>query len=167
MKTQILVLFSVMIFYSGAKAQNKACSKVFEKYAGKEGFLTVNVPSSILDIFLKDKSKSDFKMKFLKVLSVEDKTLNSNLNFYDEIVPDIDRNEYQELMSVKGKDQDFIMFCKRNGDKITEFIFISGGKNNVLINFVGRIQLSDMYNITQSVSNNNDLNEIEPENPDK
>lgn len=167
MKTHLLIFISVILFFAGVNAQNKACDKVFNKYAGKEGFLTVNIPDSFFYLFFKKESNSNFKLKSFKILSVENKTLNSNVNFYNEIVPKIDRDDYHELMSVKEKDGDFIMLCKQDGDKITEFILISGGKDNVLINFVGRIQLSDMYKITQAVSDNNEIKEIEFESLDK
>ncbi len=167
MKTQILVLSALLIFNVGTNAQNKACDKVFTKYAGKEGLLTVNIPESFFYLFFKKESTPNFMLKSFKILSVEDKALNSNVNFYNEIVPKIDRNEYHELMTVKGKDGDFILFCRQDGDKITEFILISGGKKNVLVDFVGRIQLSDMYKIAESVSDSDTLNEAEPESMNK
>lgn len=167
MKTRILVILSVILFYVGANAQNKVCDKVFEKYAGKEGFTSIKIPGLALKLFVHDKNNPDFKLTSFRLLTVEDPSLNANLNFYDEIVPNLNRDEYEELVSVKEKDQDFIILCKYKNDKITEFILVSGGKDNLLINFVGRISLSEMYKITQSVSHNDKIEEFEPESPDK
>lgn len=167
MKTKILTFFLVIVFYAGANAQNKVCDEVFEKYAGKKGFTSIKIPGLALKLFVHDKTNPDFKLTTFRLLSVEDPAVNANLNFYDEIIPNLNRDEYEELISIKEKDRNFIILCKSKDNKITEFILVSGGKDNLLINFTGRISLSDMYKITQSISHDDKLKELDLESPDK
>ena len=161
MKARILILNSILFICASAFAQNKACDEVFKKYASKKGFTLINIPGLALKFFVHDKTDPDFKLTYFRMISAEDSAVNANINFYDEIMPKINRDDYKEMISVKEKNQNFILLCKQKNDKITEFILISGGKENLLVNFVGRISLSDMFKVSQTLSEADNLKEIE------
>jgi hypothetical protein len=157
-----LLICSVVFICTGAFAQNKVCDRVYNKYAGKEGFITVNLPGSALkNIFFHDLKDDEFKIASLRMLLKNDSVENTQINFYQEIVPKLNKDEYKELVSTRQKNQDFIILCKEKKDKIVEFILVSGGRNNMLVNFAGEISLSDMNKISQSLTHNDTLKEFE------
>jgi hypothetical protein len=161
MKTRILIFCSITFIFASAYSQNKICDEVFKKYADKQGFTTINIPGSALKLFFHDLKDNEFKITEFRLLSAEDSIVNENINFYNEIVPKLKKHEYEELMSIKDKDQNFVMLCKNKNGVIIEFILISGGKDNLLVNFTGRISLSDAFKISQSLSDNDKLKELE------
>ncbi len=145
MKKQSLIsLLLVVVISLGAFAQNKVCDKVFNQYAGKKGFMSVNVPD------FPSNKKGEYVVSSFKALYVEDSILNKNLNFYNEIVPNLNKKEYEELMSVKEDKEGFAILFKKKNKKITEFIIVCGGTNNALIYCSGSMSEDEMNEITKS-----------------
>ena len=136
-------------------SQNHACDKVFDRYADKDGFLTVkfsNLPAEMLHI---DSQDSDLILNSLRILTVNDEGLNKRMNFYSEIVPGIDRSGYEELMSVKHNGEKSILLCKKDRKRITEVLFVSGGDNNVLVEVTGSMSLEQAKKIAYEVTDDN------------
>ena len=78
--------------------------------------------------------------------------LNSSLNFYSEIVPQINRKGYEELMSVKYNGEKTIVLCKKDKKRITEVLLVSGGTKNVMIEVTGSMSLEQAKDITSQVA---------------
>lgn len=152
MKTIILTCLVGFICAIGSFAQNHTFDRIFDRYADKDGFITVkfsNLPAGMLD----DKDKDpDFRISSLRILSVQDESLNSKLNFYTEIVPQINRTGYEELMSVKHHGEKTILLCKKDKNRITEMLFVSGGVKNVMIEITGNISLEQARKMTGEVA---------------
>lgn len=155
MKTQItfiiiLLLTVFMTFY----AQNSVCDKVFNLYAEKEGVSTFNLSGNIFtELFQEGKENKNCKIASIKILTVDDSNLNANLNFYKQIVPNLNRKEYEELIITKSSGQDFVILVKEKNGKITEAIIVSGGLNNSLIYITGSLSMSNLQKVSQVVSN--------------
>ncbi len=134
--------------------------KLFNKYANKEGFTTVNISGKLLSFASKlDESKSDEasmleKISGIRILSVEDKELNKGLNFYKELDADgfFKNNKYESLMEVTDKDQ-VVRFYGRSGEKgkLSELLLIVGGNDNTLISIRGVINPDDISKLTGSL----------------
>ena len=134
--------------------------KLFNKYANKEGFTTVNISGKLLSFASKlDDSKSDEasmleKISGIRILSVEDKELNKGLNFYKELDADgfFKNNKYESLMEVTDKDQ-VVRFYGRSGEKgkLSELLLIVGGNDNTLISIRGVINPDDIIKLTGSL----------------
>ena len=135
--------------------------KLFNKYANKEGFTTVNISGKLLSFASKlDDSKSDEdsmleKISGIRILSVEDKELNKGLNFYKELDEDgfFKNNKYETLMEVTDKDQ-VVRFYGRSGEKgkLSELLLVVGGNDNTLISIRGVINPDDISKLTGSLN---------------
>jgi hypothetical protein len=75
-----------------------------------------------------------------------------SLNFYKEICIRLPIAQYEELMSVKEKDQVFKMFIRKKGSVITEFLMIGGGNDNVLICITGNIDLKSISKLSKAMN---------------
>jgi len=104
---------------------------------------------------LDDKDKDpDLRISSLRILTVQDEKLNSKLNFYNEIVPQINRTGYEELMSVKHNGEKTILLCKKDKKRITEMLFVSGGSKNVMVEITGSLSLEQAKKMTDQVADN-------------
>jgi hypothetical protein len=162
MKRFILML-ALLIPLIGLAQENSPVDKLFNKYANKDGFTTVNISGKLLGLASKlDDSKSKEsemmeKITGIRILSVEDKELNKNLNFYKELEADgfFKNHNYEALMEVTEKDE-IVRFYGRNGanGKLTELLLVIGGEDNTLISIRGVISPEDIGKITGSLNIN-------------
>ncbi len=139
---------------------NSPIDKLFNKYANREGFTTVNISGKLLSFASKfDESKSKEtamleKLSGIRILSVEDKELNKGLNFYKELEADgfFKNHNYEVLMEVTEKDE-IVRFYGRAGEKgkLSELLMVVGGNDNTLISIRGVIDPDDISKITGSL----------------
>jgi len=144
-------LFGVFSMLS-VTAQNHSFDRLFDRYADKDGFLTLkfsNLPPDMLNDSDKD---ADFRISSLKILTVQDDLLNAKLNFYNDIVPQVKRSEYEELMTIKHNGEKAILLCKKDNKRITEVLFVSGGEKNVMVEISGSMSLSQAKKITANIT---------------
>lgn len=140
--------------------ENSPIDKLFNKYANKEGFTTVNISGKLLSFANKsDDSKSKetemlAKLTGIRILSVENKDLNKGLNFYKELEADgfFKNHNYEVLMEVTDKDE-VVRFYGRTGEKgkLSELLLVVGGNDNTLISIRGVIDPDDIGKITGSL----------------
>lgn len=140
--------------------ENSPIDKLFNKYANKDGFTTVNISGKLLSFASKlDDSKSDEasileKISGIRILSVEDSNLNKGLNFYKELEADgfFKNNKYEVLMEVTEKDE-VVRFYGRSGanGKLSELLLVVGGDDNTLISIRGVINPDDIGKLTGSL----------------
>lgn len=159
MKTQFsFLLFVLLTACSSFYAQNSPCDKVYNYYAEKEGVTTFNLSGSVFsDLFSEGKSNADCKITSIKILTVEDSALNANLNFYKQIVPDLNKKDYQQLMIVKSKGQDFVILIKKEKEKIVEALVVSGGHDNTLIYITGSLSMANLKKVSKAVSDSDNI----------
>lgn len=156
MKRLIFVLF-VCALANLLKGQTDPVSSVFEKYAGAEGFTTINISGDMLKMIQKlDPENNDLreisKLEEIKILTQEGRTDYKDLNFYDEIYNRLDRSPYKELMVVRDKDENVNMLVREENGTIKEFLLIvSGIDENVLISIKGEIELSKLAELSGSL----------------
>lgn len=138
--------------------QTDPVSKVFNKYAGAEGFTTVNIEGDMLKMLAKmDPQDEDLqnisKLERIKILTQEEKTAGyEDLNFYDEIYNELDKTLYKELLVVKEQDEHVNMLVREDNGIIKEFLLIvTSDDENVLINIKGEIELSKLGKLTGSI----------------
>lgn len=156
-----LLMTLVLLIPLWAMAQdNSPIDKLFNKYANREGFTTVNISGKLLSFASKfDESKSSEtamleKLSGIRILSVENKELNKDLNFYKELEADgfFKNNNYEVLMEVTDKDE-VVRFYGRAGEKgkLSELLLVVGGNDNTLISIRGVIDPEDISKITGSL----------------
>jgi hypothetical protein len=157
----------VLLTVTMAKGQSPA-DKIFDKYAGREGYTTVFISKYMFDLFsnieptdpdAEEMSEVISKLTGIRILATEQP--DESVNFYKEMKKEISSGSYKELMVVKEQDQDVQFLVHENGGKISELLLIvSGQGENVLMSIQGDI---DMKNIAK-IANIMDIESIaEPE----
>jgi hypothetical protein len=158
MKTRIAFIMLCLALNFHLIAQNSACDKVFNSYEGIEGFMTLNVSGNLLtEIFGDGIQNDDCSISSVKILVAQDSILNQKCNFYNEVVPNLNKKEYEELMTIKKSDQNFVVLCKKQNRKITELIIVSGGSDNSLIYVKGSLSMANAHKISQTLSNSDNF----------
>ncbi len=156
MKTLILSCLLGLFLALSACSQNQSFDRIFDRYADKDGFLTVKLSNLPSELFNDGKNDPDLRISSLRILTVKDTLLNAKLNFYNEIVPKINRSGYEELMTIKHKGEKAILLCKKDRKRITEVLYVSGGENNVLVEITGNMSLEQAKHMTTQVAEKKD-----------
>jgi hypothetical protein len=142
-----LLLMMVLSAAVSAIFAQSSIDALFDRYAGKEGFVTVTLSgdllklSSILDDD-NDEKTFDGKITEIRVLAHDDDDIKV-INFYDLVKKDINTREYEEFMSVKKSDQDLKMLVRSEGKRFREFLLIGGGEDNFIVQVKGDMSLKD------------------------
>ena len=155
-----LILLLAILLPLAVVAQKTAVDKLFEKYANKEGFTTVNISGKLLgfasNIETGDKSTSEMlsKLTGIRILSVDDKSLTGELDFYAELKKDgfFNNNDFEVLMEVTNENE-VVRFLAKNAEngKLSDLILVVGGDDNTLISISGMIDPENIGKITQSL----------------
>ena len=144
-------------------AQSRSVDRVFDKYAGQDGFTSVYISKYMFSMFaqLDDVEDDDLaemqdifgKLDGIRILAVEDdNAIGEGVNFYDEIMKDLDRDNYEELMVVKDSESDVVFLAQEENGKIVELLLVVGGESdNALISITGVIDLSTIGKISHSM----------------
>ena len=153
----LVMLIPLLVMAQG----NSPVDKLFNKYANKDGFTTVNISGKLLSFASQfDDSKSAetamlAKLSGIRILSVENKDLNKNLNFYKELEAEgfFRNHNYEVLMEVTEKNE-VVRFYGRSGEKgkLSELLLVVGGDDNTLISIRGVIDPEDIGKITGSLN---------------
>ncbi len=155
---RILLPLILIVFSLTVNAQNAAVDQLFARYADKDGFTTVSISKAMFSLFASEnENKDEFNsavkgLESIRILSPEQPSPVANLNFYKEICKSLPMAQYEELMSVKEKDQVFKMLIRKKGSLITEFLMIGGGRDNVLICITGNIDLKSISKLSKAMN---------------
>jgi len=155
---KLLLFFAACCMTLIMQAQSNPIDDMFNKYSEKDGFTVVTISGRMFSMFSdmeKDKKEADnviFKIKSIKILSVEDSLLNKNLNFYNELANRLDLSVYEELMVVKGGHDITKFLIRQKGSIITDLIVLTGGPGgNSLISIKGDFSLKDISDLSKNV----------------
>lgn len=136
----------------------QAIDRMFEKYSEREGFTSVYISSRMFSMFnsqnIEDPDLKNLmnRLKSIRILTVEDSTLNLKLNFYEELKKSVDFSEYEELMSVREGNDVTRFLVKETGIVISELLIISGGRsNNSLISIKGDLDLKNISSLSRTI----------------
>jgi hypothetical protein len=158
MKRFILIL--ALALPVAVLAQKTPVDRLFEKYANKEGFTTVNISGKLLgfasEIETGDKATGEMlsKLSGIRILSVENEELAGPLDFFKELEQDgfFKNNDYEVLMEVTEADEVVRFLAKNGGDgKFSDLILVVGGDDNALISISGIIDPENIGKITKSL----------------
>ncbi len=139
-----------------AIAQNSAIDKVFRKYGDRDGFTVVTISKGLLKMASNmddDRESQDFlsRINQIKILATEDN--NNDINLYDEVLSDLDKSDYEELMTAKSKGEEVLVLAKKDGDLVQELIILVGGsKDNALVYISGKMNMKDLSKLSSSVN---------------
>lgn len=151
----LAVLLPLAVF-----AQKSPVDRLFEKYANKEGFTTVNISGKLLgfasQIDSGDPETSEMlsKLSGIRILSVENSDITGKLDFYEELNNDgfFSNNEFEVLMEVTETDEVVRFLAKDAGNgTFSDLILVVGGNDNALISIRGIIDPENIGKITKAV----------------
>jgi hypothetical protein len=128
----------------------KSIDNLFQKYSGKDGFTSVTLSGNLLKLVSDQDDDLPSGIMEMRILTQEDKSIDAG-NFYDIVMNDINRKEYEEFMSVKDSDHDLKILVRAQGDRIQEFLLVGGGDDNVLIQVKGDMNLSDVNKFSEKI----------------
>jgi hypothetical protein len=158
---RLLITLMVLIPFLAMAQDTSPIDKLFNKYANKDGFTTVNISGKLLSFASSmDESKNKEsamleKISGIRILTVENKELNQGLNFFKELEADgfFKNNSYESLMEVTEKNE-VVRFFGRSGEKgkLSELLLVVGGDDNTLISIRGVISPEDIGKITGAIN---------------
>jgi hypothetical protein len=159
---KILTLSLLMAFTAVAFAQEDAISKYFGKYELDEDFTHVTVTSRMFGLFAnldaeeqEDKELIDAvsKVKGLKIITRDDIEIEEANRLYKEAFELIPTKEYDELMSVRDKENDMKFLIQEKEGIITELLMVMHGENEFfLLSLIGDIDLKQISRLSQSMN---------------
>jgi hypothetical protein len=151
---KMMIILAIMGLAFTAFAQKDPVTAVFEKYAGAEGYTTVNISGDMLNMITKaeeERRDTSFQSKLSEIkILVREKTCDeaSVPDFKSEVLDKIDKKVYKEMMTVKEEDENVIILVKESDGRISELLLVVTGKNdNVLIQAKGDMLLREMADL--------------------
>jgi hypothetical protein len=148
----VLLLFAGMLF-----AQKSPVDKLFDRYAGKDGYTSIFISEYMFTLFANlneaDKEFQDVVkgLSGIKILATEKQ--NPDVDFHKEIMKELPTNEYKELMVIREKEQNLTFLIKDIKGKVVELLLIVGGSENVLISIQGSdINLQNISKLSKSMN---------------
>jgi hypothetical protein len=144
---QLLYIIIVSVFIFTACETDSGVSKAFAKYSDNEGVTSITVPGWLISIGAGFGDLSEQERDLLdcidkvKVLAIDNDNLNARINLHQEFHAEINKNkEYEELLSIRDKDESVTIFGKMNENVIREIVVLVGGDENVMIYVRGEIR---------------------------
>jgi len=151
-----LILLVVIAVAATAVYGQKSIDALFDKYAGKDGFTTVTINGNLLKMagcLGEDEGSMPGNVTEIRILTQEDKDMNVD-NFYNMVIKDIDLSLYEEFMNVKESGQQVKMLVRAEGNTFKEFLLISGGEDNALIQIKGSMNLDEAKKFSSDAKKN-------------
>ena len=153
----IMMVFTTLVF-----AQDDAISKFFSKYEDNEDFTHVTITSRMFGLFANldaedqaDKELLDAvsKVKGLKIIAKDDISKEEASQLYKEAFTLIPEKEYDELMSVRDKDNDMKFLIQEKDGVITELVMVMHGDSEFfLLSLIGDIDLKQISKLSHSMA---------------
>jgi hypothetical protein len=146
-------------------SQSSSIDKLYEKYAGKDYFTSINISSDMFKLVaglsqnLEDEDAKELnnmvnQINGMKILIFEDSLRQSKIDFMDELNKSVNFKDFAELMRVEEKDGT-VKFLTKKGDKgiITEMLMIAEDKGEVVVmSFTGSIDLETIGKMAKTMN---------------
>lgn len=151
--TTIILLSGVFMLFAQTPVD-----RVFDKYAGKDGYTTVYISSYMFNLMsnieTNDPDYEEFKkasagIESIRILAQEG---SSKPGFARELLDILPRSEYQELMVVKEENEEVLFLAREEEGKISEFLLIvdSSGEDALIV-ISGDIDLESISSLANSM----------------
>jgi hypothetical protein len=153
----IIALAITTTFLSG----QKSIDALFDRYSGKDGFVTFTISGNLLKLACIDDENDDnpfpAKVTEIRILALEDDNIKVD-NFYSMVIKNLNLDDYEEFMRVKESDQDLRMLVRSEGNTFREFLLIAGGEDNALIQIKGSMTFKEAKKLSADVKKNHCMN---------
>ena len=153
-----LLVIAVMLIPMTGFSQDQV-DNLFNKYKDKEGVSVVNISKEFLGLVtgVSDSIASGIlsKLEGIRILSVEDSTLNSSLDFYKELETNggFKNKKFEVLIeATKNGEKMSLLGNKINSKEYSELLFFSKGGNNSMIAIKGTISPESVSQILKLIN---------------
>ena len=163
MKAQIVKLIAVIVFLMPALLQAQtAIDKLYEKYAGKKGFTSINISPEMFKMLASLESGEDAQntqeeqmlsqLSGLKMLIYEPGD-GPKVDFISDIKATVPVKEYTEMMSVDSEGETVKFLVKKAPDnKISEMVMLVYGTDETLVmSMTGNLDMATISSISKSL----------------
>jgi hypothetical protein len=154
---KLIIAMSLTLLTVTLSAQS-AVDKVFNKYAGKDGYTTVVINKFMFqflsNIETGDPEYESFKnatsgIESIRILTRDGKGSEA---FGKELLESLPRKDYKEMMTVKEANEEVVFLVKEEAGEIREFLLVvSGSGEDVLIAINGIIDLKSIASLTKGM----------------
>jgi hypothetical protein len=145
MKKLSLILVVALFIFTSCE-YNPGVSEAFTKYRFKDGVTTISVPGWVIGLAANIGEMDDDARELLqsidkvRILVVEDETLNREIDLHQEFSSKINRkSKYEELLTVNDKNENITIYGIMDEEVISEMVILVGGDDNALIYVRGEI----------------------------
>ena len=144
-KYLVILILSIITINMSAKGVNS----ILQKYKSIEGVETFHL-NSFMSFFVNltiPKGEDSFSIKSLSVITMNKNEVGEKKynDFKDDIDRMISKEKLEILLTVNEDDSKVKILAKSKGEFINEMIILSYEENETaLINFIGKIRLSDI-----------------------
>ena len=161
MKKQLITIVLIISCVSISFGQGEVVKKYFTKFENDETFTKISVNSKMFSLFsdLENTSEEDIddfleavsKLKGMKAL-VSEQVANPK-SLYENAISDIEKEGYEELMTVQDAEENVKMVIKEKNNIIKELLIVVGGKEKfILLNIYGEIDIKTISKLAGSMS---------------
>jgi hypothetical protein len=156
MMNKIALIVAMLIIAPALNARQNIIESVFQKYSGTAGITNLQICSGMIRMLANmDAGNEDLKtiaasVNSVLILHAPKKLVESEgLNFYNEIVPDLPVQHYDELVRVNNSEQQVLILADESGGVIRELILIVGGSaDNTLICIRGNMDMEHLSSLS-------------------
>lgn len=151
------MLAALLVVSAGVFAQDDAIGKFFGKYVDDSRFTIVSVSPKMFRLLSKvnwDTIPSDLRqtvtgLHSLRILSTE----TTPQQFYKEALSRIDMKEYEELITIRDKQDNVRFVIKETGGIVHELLMIAVDDDGfTLMSFTGDIDLDKLSRLSSSLN---------------
>ena len=159
---KILLIMIIALTSTFTFAQSSVTNNFFNKYAGKDGFTTVNVTGKLMELLASAEAEGSAqyedvikKIKGINILVYDQANKKYDADkLYNEIFSSLQKNYYSELLTVKDGTDNVRLLVKDSPKKgvISELLMlVSSDDEFVFINIDGEIDLAQINEISKSI----------------
>ena len=153
-----IITLLILLLAGTTYCQEDAISKYFDQYRDDDKFTMVSINKKMFEL-IANVAEEDVDSEILEMISEMDglKILTTDdepRKYYNEAIAKLNTKEYEELMTVRDKDQDirFMIKDSGNGKIVDELLLLVGGDDEfVFLSFVGKIYLKKIGKLAKSM----------------
>lgn len=154
---KLLIIISLSAISLSAFCQKSPVDEMFDRYSGKEGFTSVYISSRMFSLLSRiDSEDEEFRnlvtrIRGIRILSIDSTKNVSGINFAAELLPKLNRNGFEELMTVKEESGEVRFMIREAGGRIAELIMITGGHGSSVVSITGDLDLKTIASLSHSM----------------
>lgn len=163
MKAQILKVIAVVLVLMPLMIQAQtAIDKLYEKYAGKKGFTSINISPEMFKMLASldsgDEAQASQEEKIISQLSglkmlIYEPGEGPKVDFVSDVKATVPVKDYTEMMSVDSEDETIKFLVKKApNNKISEMVMLVFGEDETLVmSMTGNLDMATISSISRSL----------------